>query len=519
MSDIKKKIAAMSPEKRALLAKQLQQRAVRNAPPTPVRRPQGMVPPLSYAQQRLWFIDQLEPGSSAYNLPMALRLEGALDVPALERVLGELVRRHEVLRTTFRDEGGTPVQVIHAPAAVTLPVVDLRGHEDAEAQALRMTTVEAARPFDLARGPLLRASLLKLGEARHQLVLTMHHIISDGWSMGVLVREVAVLYPAFRAGQPSPLPELPLQYGDFAAWQRDWLKGETLETQLQWWRQQLSGAPELELPTDFPRPRHPRHLPGHAELRLPRELSSALTELCRREGVTPFNALLAAFQVVLGRHSGQDDIVVGSPSAGREDVEVAGLVGFFLNTLVLRTRLSGDPTVRELLGRVKQSALDAFAHQHVPFEHLQPPQAGRGQLFRVMFMMQNLEKAALELPGLTVRSVELSDQAAKFDLTLAFTEEPEGFRGALEYDAELFEPATAERLLVHLHHFVAAMVARPEARLSQVSLLGTDERHRLLREWRGTRADFPDCTTLGTPIREQARRAPDAGAPQWTGSS
>nr|WP_301542280.1 non-ribosomal peptide synthetase [Pyxidicoccus fallax] len=391
-------------------------------------------------------------------------------------------------------------------------MVDLRGVENAEAQALRLATVEAARPFDLAAGPLLRARLLRLGDTRHLLVLTMHHIISDGWSVGVMVREVGALYPAFRAGQPSPLPELPLQYGDFAAWQRDWLKGEQLDTQLQWWRQQLAGAPELELPTDFPRPRQPRHVAGHAELRLSRELSSAVTELCRREGITPFIALLAAFQVVLGRYAGQDDIVVGSPSAGREDEEVAGLVGFFLNTLVLRTRLSGDPTLRELLGRVRQVSLDAFAHQHIPFEHLQPPRDGRGQLFRVMFMMQNLAKKELELPGLTVRTVQLSDLAAKFDLTLVFTEEPEGFRGGLEYDAELFEPATAEQLLKHLHHVVAAMVARPEGRLSRLALLGEDERHRVLREWSGPREDFPDGTTLGALIREQARRAPDAVA-------
>ncbi|MBZ4423315.1 non-ribosomal peptide synthetase, partial [Myxococcus sp. RHSTA-1-4] len=513
MSDIKKKIAALSPEKRAQLAKQLQQKAARNAPPAPARRARGEgPPPLSYAQQRLWFLEQLEPGTSAYNIPMALRLEGALDVTALERALTELVRRHEALRTTFRDEGGTPVQVIHPPAPVPLPVVDVSGGEDAEARALRLAAEESARPFDLATGPLMRAVLLKLGDTRHLLVLTMHHIISDGWSVGVMVREVGVLYPAFRAGQPSPLPELPMQYGDYAAWQREWLQGETLETQLQWWKQQLAGASELELPTDFPRPRHSRHMGGHAELRLPRELSQALAELCRREGATPFMALLAAFQLVLGRYSGQDDIVVGSPTAGRESAEVEGLVGFFLNTLLVRTRLSGDPTVRELLGRVRQGALDAFAHQHVPFEHLQPAQGGRGQLFRIMFLMQNLGRTELALPGLTVRTVEVGEQAAKFDLTLAFTEEPEGFRGALEYDAELFEPATAERLLKHLHHAIAAMVARPEARLSRVSLLGADERHRLLVEWSGPRADFPDGTTVDALIREQARRAPDAVA-------
>ncbi|MFP2932693.1 condensation domain-containing protein, partial [Pyxidicoccus sp. 3LG] len=512
MSDIKKKIASLSPEKRAQLAKQLQQKAAKNAVPPPARRKGDGPPPLSYAQQRVWFLDQLEPGTTAFNLPTALRLEGPLNVPALERALTELTRRHEALRTSFRDEGGTPLQDVHPPSPFPLPVVDLSGREDREAEALRIVTHETTRPFNLATGPLLRAMLLRLEVARHVLVLTMHHIVSDGWSMGVLIRELTALYPAFVAGQPSPLPELPLQYGDFAAWQRDWLKGETLETQLQWWRQQLAGAPELELPGDFPRPRHSRHLGGHTTLSLPRDVSAAFSELCKAEGITPFMAVLAAFQVVLGRYSGQDDIVVGSPIAGRNHHEVEGLVGFFLNTLVLRTRLTGDPTVRELLGRVRQVALDAFAHQHVPFEHLQPPEGGRGQHFNVMFMMQNFGKLDLELPGLTVSGVELPEQAAKFDLTLTCVEGPDGLHGVLEYDAEVFERSTAERMLKHLHQVIATMVARPDGKLSRLELLDADEKHRLLKDWHGARAEFPDGATLGGLIREQARRAPEAVA-------
>ncbi|HZI16704.1 MAG TPA: amino acid adenylation domain-containing protein, partial [Myxococcus sp.] len=269
----------------------------------------------------------------------------------------------------------------------------------------------------------------------------------------------------------------------------------------------------------FPRPRHPTHPGGHAALKLSRELSDGLLELCRREGLTPFMAMLAAFQLVLGRHAGQADIAVGSPIAGRNHAEVEGLVGFFLNTLVLRGRLSGDPTLRELLGRVRQGALDTFAHQHVPFEHLQPPQAGRGPLFRVMFMMQNFALTELALPGLTVRPVELSEQATKFDLTLTCAEAPDGFGCVLDYDAELFEPATADRLLRHLREAVSAMVARPDTRLSRVSLLGEDERRQVLEAWSAPREGFPDGTTLGALIREQARRTPDAVAAVADGQS
>ncbi|WP_240359953.1 condensation domain-containing protein, partial [Pyxidicoccus trucidator] len=256
MSDIKKKLAALTPEKRAQLAKQLQQKASRNSLPALARRPEGTGPlPLSFAQQRLWFLDQLQPGTATYNMPSVLQLDGRLDVPSLERAFSELVRRHESLRTVFRDEGGTPVQVIQPPAPFPLPVVDISGHEAPAAEALRLTNEELSRPFNLATGPMLRATLLKLSDTRHVLVLAMHHIVSDGWSMGVLVREMAALYRAFSVGQPSPLPELPLQYPDVALWQRSWLQGEALENQLAWWREHLKGAPQaLELPTDFARP-------------------------------------------------------------------------------------------------------------------------------------------------------------------------------------------------------------------------------------------------------------------------
>ncbi|WP_164021812.1 non-ribosomal peptide synthetase, partial [Pyxidicoccus trucidator] len=479
--------------------------------PAPSVAPRNGAPPLSFAQQRLWFLDQLQPGSTAYHMPFLVRLEGDLDVSLLQRSLTELVRRHESLRTNFRaGADGPPVQLIHPPAPFLLPLVDLAGHETPEEEAKRQLAAAHERPFDLADGPLFRGLLLRLGATDHVLMLTMHHIISDLWSVGVLARELSTLFQAFSAGQPSPLPEPTLQYADFAVWQREWLQGETLDTQLKWWQQQLAGAPDLELPTDFPRPKAPLHPGGHAALKLSPELSAALTELCRREGATPFMALLAAFQLVLGRYSGQDDIVVGSPIAGRNQAEFEGLVGFFLNTLVLRTRLDGDPSLRELLGRVRGVALDAYAHQHVPFESLRPMQTGGGSFFRVMFILQNVARVDLELPGLAVRPVEPPVNAAKFDMTLTVTESASGFTGQLEYSTELFEPATAERFLAHVQRAVATLVTRPELRLSQVSLLDDEERHRLLVEWSGARADFPDDTTVDAIIREQARLAPEA---------
>ena len=329
--------------------------------------------PTSFAQQRLWFVHQWEPGTPLYNIPCSFRLTGRLDVAALEQSFNELVRRHESLRTSFSDVDGQPVQVITPSLTVTLLVVDLSSIPGAEheSEALRLATEEARRPFDLTQVPLLRASVLQMAEQEHVLLLTLHHIVSDGWSMGVLFRELSALYNAFSTGKPSPLAELPLQYPDFAVWQRQWLQGEVLEGQLSYWKKQLAKAPAvLDLPTDRPRPPVQTYRGARQSLVLSQALTSRLKAISRQESVSLFMTLLAAFQTLLYRYTQCDDILVGSPIAGRNRTDIEGLIGFFVNTLVLRTDLSGDPSFRELLGRVRKLALDAYAHQDLPFEKL-----------------------------------------------------------------------------------------------------------------------------------------------------
>ncbi|HEY6190004.1 MAG TPA: amino acid adenylation domain-containing protein, partial [Pyrinomonadaceae bacterium] len=368
--------------------------------------------PLSFGQQRLWFLDQLEPGNPAYLMPAALRLDGKLKVSTLEQAFSEIVRRHESLRTNFALVDGQPVQIIAPAQPVTLSITDLSqlATDEREAEARRLAGAEAQRPFDLSAGPLLRVSLLKLAEDEHILLFTMHHIISDGWSIGVLVKEVTTLYEAFSAGQSSSLPELPIQYADFAHWQREWLQGEVLDAQLSYWREQLADAPVLQLPTDRPRPAVQSYRGAHHSVRLDAALTDELKRISRQEGVTLFMLLLAAFQTLLSRYSGQEDIVVGSPIANRTRAEVEGLIGFFVNTLVLRTRLEGRPSFREVLGRVREAALGAYAHQDVPFEmlveELEPERdMSRTPLFQVMFVLQNAPQESVMLSDLSISGV------------------------------------------------------------------------------------------------------------------
>ena len=338
--------------------------------------------PLSFAQERLWFLDQLERGSATYNISWTVRLHGRLNFSALERSLQEVVRRHEVLRTTCVAVDGVPQAVVREPAAFRLTVTDLRGvpDTDREAQAAGLASEEAGRPFDLGRDLMLRAQLLQLGDQNQVLILTMHHVASDGWSLGVFGRELTALYEAFSQDQPSPLPELPIQYQDYAVWQRKWLQGDVLAQQLAYWKEQLAGAPAtLELPTDFPRPPVASYRGARREVVLDAKLTQALQMLSRREAVTPFMLLLAAWQVLLARYSGQEDVSVGAPIAGRNRTELEGLIGFFVNTLVLRTNLSGNPTFRELLQREREVTLGAYAHQDLPFEKLvEELQSGAG---------------------------------------------------------------------------------------------------------------------------------------------
>ncbi|WNG57632.1 AMP-binding protein [Archangium gephyra] len=483
--------------------------------------------PLSFAQQRLWFLEQLEQGSVFYNVPAVVRLRGELKTEALERSFEELVRRHEALRTTFRVENGAPVQVISEEPRLAFSVEDLSELPEAEreAEARRRAEQEAQRPFDFEKGPLLRTKLLKLGEKEHVLVLVMHHIVSDGWSMGILVRELAGLYEAYSQGKGSPLEELPVQYADYAAWQRQWLSGEVLEEQLGYWRTQLAGAPPaLELPTDKPRPAVQTYRGGHRGIQWSRELQDAVKALAQKEGATPFMVLLAAFQVVLGRYAGQDDVSVGSAIANRTRAETEGLIGFFVNTLVLRAKLDGNATFRELLRQVREVTLGAYAHQDVPFEklveELRPERdLSRGPLFQVMFVLQNAPAKEVKLEGLTLAGVEGEGKTSKFDLTLGLVETEQGLVGGMEFNSDLYEAATVERLLGHLRVLLQAAVEQPEKRLKELPLMGEEERRQLVEEWSGKVKEYPREKALHELFEAQVERTPHAIAVECEGKS
>jgi amino acid adenylation domain-containing protein len=443
--------------------------------------------PTSYAQQRLWFLDQLTPGNPFYNVPAITSVREPLDLSALERSLNEIVRRHETLRTTFMAVDGQPLQVIAPTLEVLLPVMDLRPlpATDRETEARRLAAEEAERPFDLAQGPLLRTTLLRLDEQENLLLVTMHHIISDGWSQRVFLRELTTLYAAFLTEKASPLEELPIQYADYAVWQRQWLQGEVLHTQLAYWKRQLGGVPAvLQLPTDHPRPEVQTFRGAEQFLSLSERLSEALRALSRREGVTLFMTLLAAFQMLLHRYSGQDEIVVGSPIAGRTRAEIEGLIGFFINTLVLRTDLSGDPPFRELLGRVREVALGAYAHQDVPFEklveELRPLRdLSRTPMFQVFFNLLNFSDNTLDLPEPRTENDAAYNVAAKFDLTLYAGERDGIIQLVLVYNTNLFEWGTIRRMLGHFQTLLEGIVAHPEDHLSTLPLLTESEQEQL----------------------------------------
>jgi len=496
------------------------------APPLcPVPRDRSL--PLSFAQQRLWLIDRLESGSPLYNMPLALRIGGRLDSAVLARALGEIMRRHEALRTAFLERDGAPVQVIRAAAPFELPVPDLSGLPEnrREAQALALAGDEARRPFDLAQSPLLRGALLRLTDEDHLLALTLHHIASDGWSMGVLMREVAALYPAFAAGRPSPLPELPVQYADFAVWQRSWLHGEILESEISSWRRQLAGLPPLlDLPTDRPRPAVQSFRGASRPALLPAGLTRQAQTLGRREGATLFMVLLAGFQLLLARTGGQDDLAVGSPVAGRNRTEIEGLIGFFVNTLVLRGDLTGAPSFRELLGRVRETALAAYLHQDVPFEKLVEelaPERSLAQtpLFQVMLILQNAPAENLEIRDLRLRLVSGAATTAKFDLMLNLAESDGGLSGFLEYATDLFDATTISRLLDRFERLLAAAFAAPDLSALVLPLLSAAERHQLLAEWNDTAVPPSRGLFLHTLFEARAARTPDAPAAIFAGEA
>ncbi|HYO52492.1 amino acid adenylation domain-containing protein, partial [Archangium sp.] len=497
----------------------------RMAPPlVPVPREGAM--PTSFAQQRLWFLEQLQPGGSTYNVPMAMHLRGRLGVAALERSLRELIQRHEALRTTFASPEGRVVQVISPEVGLELEVEDLEGlvPPEREEEARRRTLEEAQRPFELSRGPLLRAKVLRLGREEHVLVLVMHHIVTDGWSVDVLLRALGELYAAFEAGEEPALPELGLQYADYAVWQRQWLRGEVLEAQLAYWKKTLAGAPQaLELPTDRARPQVQTYRGAQVKVQLPLALSKEVRALSQREGATLFMTLLGALQALLARYSGQTDIVVGSPIAGRNRQEVEGLIGFFINTLALRADVQGTQSFKQMLAQVREVCLGAYAHQELPFEQVVDAlqlerDLSRTPLFQVMFILEDEPVRTVQLGGLSLKPLEVEFVPTKFDLTVGLRETGQGLLSVWEYNTELFNRETVARMAGHFQKLLEGVVARPEQRVEELQLLTEEERRRVLEEWNDTRAEYPRERCVHELFEEQVERTPEAVALEYEGT-
>ncbi|HEX2225367.1 MAG TPA: condensation domain-containing protein, partial [Thermoanaerobaculia bacterium] len=501
----------LTPEQRALLMLRMRQKAARREEAQgPVLRPLPRLPqrtqedgsavfPLSFAQQRLWFVDQWQPHSPAYNIPIAIRAQGRLSREALRWCFDEIIRRHESLRTGFRVEGDQPVQVIRPAEPLPVPEVDLMAlpEEVRATETRRLAEDNALRPFDLAYDRLLRVTVVQLAPEDHSVLVCMHHIISDGWSISVFVQEFAALYTAHVQGLPSPLPDLAIQYADFAVWQREWLHTEALEAQLDYWRQTLAGIPEaIELPLSHPRPPVRSARGRRAPYSFPPELITPIKALAQDEGATLFMVLLAAFETLLHRYSGERDIVVGTPVAGRNRAELESVIGFFVNNLVLRSDLSGDPAFRELIGRVRESTVGAQTHPDVPFERLveelRPERdLSRPPLYQVVFTMQNTPDATLALPELSLVPLLFETGTAKNDLMLSVSEVNGLAGGHLEYSLDLFDEAAARRILGHYRALLEGIAADPDRPLSALPLLGEAERWQLLEEWNDTAAELP----------------------------
>jgi amino acid adenylation domain-containing protein len=519
MSDVSSRIASLSPEERAALVMQLKRKSRRaEAVVDHAIRPRAnrREAPLSFAQQRLWFLHQLDPDSAAYNLPVYYRLSGQLNITALERSLNEVVRRHEILRTIFTERHDTPVQIVLPSLHIALPVIDLTAYHQVEAEVENFIEAETVRPFSLEDGPLLRATLLKTSEDEHGFFLAIHHIVTDGWSMDIFMNELLTLYEAFSVDEPSPLAELPLQYGDFAAWQRESITGDTLAAQLAYWKRQLSGKlPVLELPADHPRPLRVTHSGADEWFDVTQNLTGKLNDLSHSEGATLFMTLFAAFLTLLHRYTRQHDILLGTAIAGRNHAQIENLIGFFINNIVLRTDLSGNPSFRELLRRVREVALGAYEHQEVPFEklveELQPERdQSRQPLFQVMFNLQAAPPDEPAARGLTISPRDFGNQT-RFDLEFHLWVVPEGLAGPLVYNTDLFERATIVRMLGHFQTLLEAIAANPDARLADLPLL-TKEELRQAREWSKSESEYERDACVHDLVEAQAARRPDATA-------
>jgi amino acid adenylation domain-containing protein len=471
---------------------------------------------LSFAQERLWFLDQWDPHTSLYTIFLGLRLRGPLAVGAMQQSLDAIVQRHEILRTTFVARGGQPLQVIAPAGPCALPLLELTALPEAEREevAHALARTESQRPFDLSQGPLLRTTLLRLGECEHALLLSLHHIVADGWSLGIFLRELAVCYRAASAGVPASLPPLPIQYADFALWQRQWLQGAVRERQLAYWQQHLAGAPAvLHLPADRPRSAERPAPAGHQPLVLPQELVEALRALGRAQEATLFMTLLATLQILLYRLSGQHDLLVGTPVANRGRPELEGLLGFFVNMLVLRTSLAGAPGFRQLLGRTRETCLGAYAHQDLPFEQLvEVLQVPRNQshtpLFQVVFQLQHSAEP-VELPGIRISSLQTAPALAKFDLNITLAEDARGLVGVLEYNADLFASQSISRLSGYWQTLLAGIVADPDASIERLPLLTAAQRHQHLVTWNRTDCDYGVARPVHLLVAEQVERAPE----------
>ncbi|WP_223752271.1 condensation domain-containing protein, partial [Myxococcus sp. XM-1-1-1] len=452
-------------------------------------------------------------------MPWALKLSGSLDVSALHQSLNALLARHEVLRTHFAVHDGQPVQVIQPDVRLELPVVDLRGLEPAarETEAQALMRQEAQHSFNLAQGPLVHATLVRMSDEEYLLLVTAHHIISDGWSISVIAREIAAFYRQFSSGEAAQLAPLPIQYADFSVWQRQWLHGDVLASEIDWWRKQLAGAStSLELPTDRPRPAIQTYGGAVVPVALSKHLSTQVKELAQREGATPFMVLLASFQLLLSRYSGQDDVSVGSPVANRNRSETEGLIGFFVNTLVFRSRLDGRQSFRELLGQVRLNTLAAYEHQDVPFEklveELQPQRdLSRSPLFQVTLTLQNAPEGALTLPGLSLDALPPSIETSKYDFSLLLDEGSEGFSGIINYNTDLFEAASMERLARHYAVLLDGLLTSPDRQLGLVSMLTPAEKQ-LLPAWNGAQSAYSRDASIHSLFEQQVVRSPEAVA-------
>ena len=525
--NIGQQLAALTPAQRALLELRLVQKNRRRSGPPQVIKQQTdrESAPLSYNQQGLWVLNQLMPGTSLYHTPMAVRLTGPLNVEALRKALEAIVARHDSLRTTFATVDGAPMQVV-SDLTLDVPVVDLGelSESDREAEALRVLRLEARKPFDLSQGPLIRAVLLRMQEHEHILLVTMHHIVTDGWSIGIFQNELSALYEAFATNQPSPLAELPIQYTDYSVWQRQWFDGEVYESQLAYWKKQFATLPPvLELPTDHSRPNVQAYRAfrgAQHTISLSSELTQHLKQLCQKENVTLFMLLMAAYQILLHRYTGEEDIVVGTPIAGRQVRETESLIGLFINTLAMRTNLSGELPFRELLDRVKQVALGAYTHQDLPFERLvkelQPERTlAHNPLFQVMFVLQSEEITPLQLPGLVAKHFRVDNIMANFDLTLDIVERNSQLVCLFESNADLFEAETIARMLGHFRTLLEGIVANPEQKISELPLLSEAERRQLLVEWNETKTDYPANQSIQELFEQQVADTPDATALIW----